>query len=189
MLMLMAALHVGADGAAFYWVVLLVKRNFAEMSPLQLGLVLSIINSSYLVGRLIMMKRPHRPLGLPHVAVLAPVAAVAMAAMAFWAPSYGWLLVLAWVAWFPLSINWPILQARAVDWFPDTPSASVGLLGAASAMGIVGAQYAVGYVSEQTGKLAIGFLVPVGMLLVLSVCAAALHLATRKEGVCDAPGS
>jgi len=180
-LMLMAALHVGADGAAFYWVVLLVKRNFDQMNPLQLGLVLSTINSSYLIGRLIMLRRQHRPMGLVHVAALAPVGALAMAAMAFRSPSYGILLALAWLAWFPLSVNWPILQARAVDWFPGAPSAAIGLLGAAATVGVVAAQYAVGCVSEQAGDLAIGFLVPVGMLVALSACAALLHLATRAD--------
>jgi len=180
-LVFLGALHVGADCAAFYWVVLLAKRRFGQVGYVELGLLYAAINSSYLVGRLIMLRLRGRALNLGHVASLAPLAALALAAMAFWSPSYGVMMAQAWLAYLPLGCNWPILIGRAVDWFPDAPSAAIGLLDAWAAFGVMAALYFVGMVSDASDSLAIGFLVPVGMLLALAVGSAALHLATRER--------
>jgi MFS family permease len=180
-LILLIGLHVGADCSAWQWIVLLAKRRFPEVTPAMLGLFQTVVNSSYMLGRWALLRSRGQAMGLATLAVLAPVAAAMMSVMVFLAPTFGVMTAVGWFTWLCLSLNYPVIHACAVRWFPDTPSAVLGALGAAASLGGMCGQYLVGAVSQGVGSLAMGFLAPVCLLLALGVASFGLHLGTRRS--------
>jgi len=206
-LILLAALHAGADTSAYCWIVLMAKERFAQLGAGDMGLLLGVINSSYVLGRAVMMRvnrgsvrkggppEPNavsgrtRRFGMGHIAALSPLGAIGLLAAVFCSNTYGAFVALCWVGWLCLSVNWPILHTSAREWFPQTPSAAMGVVAAGSTIGSALALKAVGSVGARAGNLALGFLVPAGMLVLLSLVALAVRPRREHGAEHDRPGA
>ena len=174
----LSVLQMSGSGAGWYWCILLAKRKFPQIGGLEQGLLLSVMGSSLLVGRVIMLRR-RRSIGLAHIAVLSPIGAAAMWFMVFWAPSFWAFAIMAWLTWILVSPNWPLLMAVAMKWFPETRSGAAGIVRTVGLYGHAASCFLVGVLSERTGSLATAFLAPIAMTALASVLAGAMFLMTR----------
>ncbi len=106
-----------------------------------------------------------------------------LALAVFWAPTYWVMLVLAWVTWVCFSANWPTLNSCGARWFPRTPAAAMGVMGATQWLGAAVACKLIGVIGERTGHLTSGFWVCIAMFVGFAALAAALGSLVKPEPV------
>jgi len=172
------ALHVAADTAAYSWIVLMAKERFGS-GPGTAGVLIAGYALAYALGRLVRgaVRWPWRP--LPTVAVGSLVGSVVLV-LAVRAPSLPAVIGTYAAAGVFLSLNWPSLLGYAGERFADRAGTVIGAINAATAPSTVLVSVLVGVVSRLAGAVSVGMLVPAALFLTLSLVAAAADLRSRR---------